>query len=369
MKTAQELFKERYTRIKEAVTHGKPDRTPVVMYIDAFAGAYRGVKMSKFSANTKFSGKVIKETLDDLKYADATEVAATTLILFAYQYLTKIKIAGRELPEGSLWQIDEHEFMKADDYDYIIENGWEKFVKKINKEILHISTFSIIKQVLALMSATKKLKKAGMPVFNGVWTSAPTDTIMTSRTMPKFISDLYRMPDKVKEAMDIFADTNIKGMRKQIRMAKPLAVFLANVRGASEFYSPKLWERFVFPYIKRIAEACAEEGVFLNMHLDSNWDRDIEYFKELPRNVCIFSTDGNTDVYKLKKTVGDRICIKGNVPASMLVLGKRDEVFNYCTKLIKDMGPTGFILGPGCGVPMNANPENVKAMISAATGK
>ena len=37
--------------------------------------------------------------------------------------------------------------------------------------------------------------------------------------------------------------------------------------------------------------------------------------------------------------------------------------------LINEIGPSGFILSSGCDIPFNAKPENVKAMISAATGK
>ncbi|KZL91818.1 uroporphyrinogen decarboxylase family protein [Clostridium magnum] len=62
------------------------------------------------------------------------------------------------------------------------------------------------------------------------------------------------------------------------------------------------------------------------------------------------------------------MCIKRDVQAAKLTLGAPDEVYNYSTQLIKDMG-TGFILGSGCGVPPNAKVENVKAMVSAATGK
>lgn len=53
----------------------------------------------------------------------------------------------------------------------------------------------------------------------------------------------------------------------------------------------------------------------------------------------------------------------------MLTLGTPDEVYNYSTKLIKDLGPTGYILGQGCDIPPNSKVENVKAMIAAATGK
>jgi len=56
----------------------------------------------------------------------------------------------------------------------------------------------------------------------------------------------------------------------------------------------------------------------------------------------------------------------GDVPASMFAFGTPDEVYNYCRKLIQEIGPDGFILQSGCDIPTNAKLENVQAMVSAA---
>jgi uroporphyrinogen decarboxylase len=54
------------------------------------------------------------------------------------------------------------------------------------------------------------------------------------------------------------------------------------------------------------------------------------------------------------------------VPATMLAFGGKEEVTDYCKKLIETVGKGGgFILGAGCEVAPNARPENVKAMIDA----
>ena len=161
----------------------------------------------------------------------------------------------------------------------------------------------------------------------------------------------------------------LEGLRTQIRMAHPFSVFLGVARGASEFVSPKVWHRFVFPYIKQVVTTIVEEGSVAFLHFDSKWDRDLEYFRELPKGKCIFASDHFTSIYKLKEVLGDHMCIMGDVPPSLLTLGTPDEVYKYCTNLIKEIGSSGFILGAGCQVPPNAKIENVKAMIAAATGK
>jgi uroporphyrinogen-III decarboxylase len=80
----------------------------------------------------------------------------------------------------------------------------------------------------------------------------------------------------------------------------------------------------------------------------------------------VFESDGVTDIYKVKEMLGDRMCIKGDVPAAMLSLDTPDNVYNYCRKRIEEIGP-GFILSSGCSAPPNAKVENIKAMIAAAS--
>ena len=88
-------------------------------------------------------------------------------------------------------------------------------------------------------------------------------------------------------------------------------------------------------------------------------------FREIEPRKAILSLDGKTDIHKAKEILGDRMCIMGDVPAEMLAFGTADEVYDYCMKLIREIGPTGFILCSGCDIPFNAKEENVRAMIKA----
>ncbi len=56
----------------------------------------------------------------------------------------------------------------------------------------------------------------------------------------------------------------------------------------------------------------------------------------------------------------------GDVPATLLKLAEPEEVEGYCEKLIREVGADGgFILSSGCDVPIDAKPENVKAMLQS----
>ena len=56
----------------------------------------------------------------------------------------------------------------------------------------------------------------------------------------------------------------------------------------------------------------------------------------------------------------------GDVPATLLATGTRDEVLAYCRRLIETVGKSGgFILSSGCSLPNNAKMENVRALYEA----
>jgi len=74
-----------------------------------------------------------------------------------------------------------------------------------------------------------------------------------------------------------------------------------------------------------------------------------------------------TDMKKAKETVGQVACIQGNVPLSLLYAGTPEETEAYCHNLIDVCGQGGgFVLDVGA-VADKGKPENLRAMIKAAT--
>lgn len=68
-------------------------------------------------------------------------------------------------------------------------------------------------------------------------------------------------------------------------------------------------------------------------------------------------------IFKAKKVLNGHMCIKVNVPASLLQMGTTQDVENYCNRLIDIVGKDGgFIMAPR-STPDEAKPENLKAMV------
>lgn len=364
------LLRQRYARIRAAVELQKPDQTPVVIQADAFCANNLGVPLSQYIVDPKVASATQLKMLSSLGGIDAVEIPYTSASALSACWLSNMKLPGRELPEGELWQVDERELMTVEDYDFILAKGFGAFFynfavtklsqkRNVLEDLQNVGMFT--------PQAIQNYEDLGMGVFTPVVIAVPYDVLGGGRSLVKFMGDLRRMPDKVEAVLDIITTELIEMMRGQIRGVRPFGVWINGMRCASEFMSPKLWERMVFPSIKRIVDAVIEEGAVPFLHFDSNWERDLACFRELPKGKCVFGLDGMTNIFKVKEVLGDHMCIKGDVPASMMVLGNPDDVSRYSERLIREVGPSGFILSQACCIPPNAKVENLKALISVAT--
>jgi len=118
--------------------------------------------------------------------------------------------------------------------------------------------------------------------------------------------------------------------------------------------------------LRRLVDKIVAAGISPILHCDGNWDLNLERLRDLPAGRCLVQFDGPTDIFKAKEVLGDRMCIMGDVPADMLVLGSESEVDEYCHRLIEEVGKGGgFVMGAGCEIPPNARPENVKTMLDS----
>jgi len=87
---------------------------------------------------------------------------------------------------------------------------------------------------------------------------------------------------------------------------------------------------------------------------------------KLPAKKCVLNPDGMTDIRKAKENLGDHMAVMGDMPAQLFATDTPDDVYKYIRDLIKDVGPTGLILCPGCDAPANTKPENMEAFVAAS---
>ena len=87
----------------------------------------------------------------------------------------------------------------------------------------------------------------------------------------------------------------------------------------------------------------------------------LETIGDIPRGKAVYAFE-RTDLLRAKAVLGNQVCLKGNVPVSLLATGTPDDVRDYCKRLIDGVGKEGGFMMDSSTVVDDAKPENVKAM-------
>ena len=362
------LYRQRAERIEKAIKLEPVDRIPVVFMGQAFAPQYMGITMAEYVNDLDAAVSVTIDTLKRLGDLEGINmmVSGGNPVMLALIWLSRVKVPGRELPENALWQVHEAEVMTIEDYDALIEMGWGAFQQSYAPRVVIPSDMAILQEQNARTpSAMQQLREAGYVSVSGGATTIPFEPLCGGRSMTRFFFDLHRIPDKVQAAMDVMLPDMIKmGIGAAMGSGIP-RVWVGGWRSASAFLAPKLWDRFVWPYFYQVVTALAENNVASILHLDQDWTRDLPRLLELPKGMCLLNPDGATDIRKFKEVAGDHMAVMGDVPASLFAAGTPDDIYNYVRDLVRDIGPTGLILCPGCDAPINTKPENMEAFVAA----
>jgi len=373
-----EVLKETMTprgRVQAAIDLQVPDRVPVLPFWTIyFACRYKGMNGYQMIKDYERARQANIEVFDELGGFDGQVYPGISFVF--PDRLSRIireplyKIPGIDLPLDSVLQHDECEILSPEDYDLIADLGWKAFAEKYYGKFNSRPASQILdwgrRQTARYMEDIKAWNEHGVPVYQGGQVFSPLMFFSMFRTLQQFTLDLYRRPDRVEAAMDALVDDVIQDGIDSAKLTGLPWVMLVLERGGSFYYPLKIFERFEWPYLKKITEAWVKAGITPQLHFDQDWTLNLPYFKELPKG-CICEFDSCTDIFKTKEILGGIQCIMGDVSASLLTYGTRDEVEEYCTKLIDVVGKGGgFILSSGCNVPVDAKFENVKAMIDTA---
>jgi uroporphyrinogen-III decarboxylase len=364
------LYKQRLNRVLRAVALEKPDRIPVVLQYAAFAAHVTKRPMAEFVRSPKNATETMIQAYRLIGGGDAMNYGSFYPYWLCYSFGAEVKIPGIDLPENEIWQVLETEVMSLEDYDRILDLGWQSYFQDfLEKRILKHVPLDRLPGNQKRVDIKEHWVDMGVPVLTEGTVTTPIELLSGSRSLPKFAIDLFKIPEKVEAVMDLIVPYLAAGpCRRAIRHGYE-AVWIGGWRSAPSTLSPAMWNRFAWPYFRRLVNEVLDAGLIALLHLDSKWDRELARFRELPKGKCIMATDGETDLFKAKEVLGDHMCLMGDVPATMLCLGSPDEVYEYGTRLIRNLGPEGFILHSGCDIPANAKLENVQAMVAAATGK
>ena len=294
------------------------------------------------------------------------------------------KLPGHGISKNSGWQYVEDEYMLADEYDALINDpsdfwfrtlmprayGALEPLKMVSPftdmwEAVLVSAQMIPFGIPPVRDALKVLldagneamawiqkvgayemhaKAMGFPGCFGGATKAPFDILGdTLRGTRAMMLDMYRQPEKIIEAAERLTPLAISQGVRGATMAGCPVVFIPLHKGADGFMSDAQFAKFYWPTLKALIIGLAEEGCVPFCFCEGSYNTRLQYVNELPPASCMWVFD-RTDMTKAKETIGNKLCIGGNVSSGLLLTGTPDEVKTYCRHLIDVAGKNGGYL-------------------------
>jgi hypothetical protein len=298
--------------------------------------------------------------------------------------LKQYKWPGHGVNKTSGYQYVEGDYMRADDYSALIADPtdfwlrtWMPRVFGALEPLSNLSAFTDLWEIVLVslqmipfgippvQGALKALMEAGneamgwiekmmgfemaarglgIPSCFGGASKAPYDILSdTLRGTKGIMLDLYRQPDMVLKAVERITPLAIRQGVGAATVNKNPVVFMPLHKGADGFMSDEQFRKFYWPSLKAVILGLAEEGCVPFLFCEGSYNSRLEHLRELPKGSCIWVFD-RTDMGRAKEMLGDRLCIGGNVPSGMILVGTPEKVKAYCRDLIDTAGRGGGYL-------------------------
>lgn len=108
------------------------------------------------------------------------------------------------------------------------------------------------------------------------------------------------------------------------------------------FLSPQLFSEFVTPYLSRLIERYREMGFYTIKHTDGNIMPILDQLVEAnPHALHSLDPQGGVDLAEIKKMVGDKVCLIGNVNCGLMQTGSKEEIKQSAQYALKNGMPGG----------------------------
>jgi uroporphyrinogen decarboxylase len=128
---------------------------------------------------------------------------------------------------------------------------------------------------------------------------------------------------------------------------------------------PELWREFIRPRVQQMYGAVKSRGKFVFIHSCGKVDELFPDLIECGLDVFNPFQPEVMDVFEMKARFGDRLSFYGGISTQRLLPhGTPEQVRSEVRRLLEVVGKDGgYIAAPAHGIPGDARPENVAAML------
>ncbi len=192
-----------------------------------------------------------------------------------------------------------------------------------------------------------------------------TFSIPSGNDMYGFAYRIADDPDGVKADAERMCEAAIEHNKRQHEAGLDVALLCSDYcYNSGPFLSPAMFDEFITPYLARICEAGHADGMLMIKHTDGNIMPILDSLVAAGPN-ALHSIDpmAGVDIREVKRLVGDRVALCGNVHCAALQTGTDEEVRASAEYCLKYGGEGGGYIFATSNVPFKGMPPERYRMI------
>ena len=196
-----------------------------------------------------------------------------------------------------------------------------------------------------------------------VTSRGPLCTAGFVRNTTNFMMDIIEKPEWAHKLIDLSTNLIIDWLKAQAKAMGNTVEGIFILDDIVGFIGEDDYQEFAHPYLKRICDAFPKDWIKI-YHNDADINACLNHLPDCGFNVLNWGKQ--TDIAEVKNSVGDRMCLMGNVnPLEIGVQGTPQEVFDATLDVLEKSNGEGIILSLGGGVSPGMPRDNIVALQQA----
>lgn len=193
------------------------------------------------------------------------------------------------------------------------------------------------------------------------WIEGPLAEAADLRGINEIMVDLIDDPAFVQDLFEFILEMELNFARAQIEAGVDI---IGIGDAAASLVGPHHYRELVFPYEQKMVDGLHHLGCPVRLHICGNTTHLLADMGRL--GVEMADIDSLADISVVREKMGTDVTILGNIdPVEILLEGSPEIVHESLAECHRLVG-NRFIVGPGCEVPPQTPPENVRAVVEYA---
>lgn len=392
-------LKAREDRVNAAISLQETDRVPFVPKLGTFIAESYGLNNYDFMRDVRNIIPCMKQFLGEFSPDMVWPIATYSLGACELLDPEYIRFPGQRhnLPLTSPFLIIDGTYMEDDEFDeflrdpsYFLMNKVfprkhkglaalskiyprEVYDQTIMAELAAFGDHEVQEALRKLMSAgdmaaqrrdemrcvAEVVEGMGFPMRGGAILT-PFDVYADSlRGFVQSLMDVIEYPDEVLAVIDRIGEMNIDRAVANAKARGDKSIFIPLHAGGDEFMSPANYEKFYWPWLKRLIEKLVAVDITPMVFCEGKYNTKLEFLTDVPKGKVVYMFE-QIDLKRAKDILDGTACICGNFPSTLLTIGSKQRIIDETKRILDIAAPGGgFIMD--CSIILDtANLENFR---------